>query len=129
MIKISELRLLSGLSQHKFAKKYNMNFRSIQNWEQEVSTPQYYIIDCLYRLISEIDFKDRFIQNVYSDKYGISGKLFLLKNNRYMLTFYHNNKVECQILDDKKYIVDEFRDDYAWMSLENAYEDILLSEG
>ena len=128
-MKMSELRLLSGLSQHKFAKKYPMNVRTIQNWEQGISEPQEYIINCLYRVISELDFKERFVQYIHSDTYDISGKLYLLKNNHYMLTFYYNDKLECRILEDKKYIIDKFRDDFAWMSLENAYEDLLLNEG
>ena len=129
IMKMSELRLLSGLSQHKFSKKYHVNFRTIQNWEQGISEPQEYIIICLYRIISELDFKERFVQDVHSDTYDISGKLFLLKNNHYMLTFFYNNRLECRILEDKKYIVDQFLDDFAWMSLENAYEDLLLNEG
>jgi len=128
-MKMSELRLLSGLSQHKFARKYHINFRTIQNWEQGISTPPDYVIESFYRLITELDYKDTFVQDIWSNTYGISGKLYLLKNNHYMLTYYINDTLQSKVLEDKKYVLDKFRDDFAWMSLENAYEDYLLNGG
>ena len=128
-MKMTEVRLLSGLSQRKFAQKYHITFRTIQNWEQGVSTPPEYVIESFYRLITELDNTNTFVQDVWSDSYGIGGKLFLLKNNHYMLTFYIDGVLHCRVLEDKKYIVDRFRDDFAWMSLEDAYEDILLNGG
>ena len=129
LMKMVELRLLTGLSQRQFARKYHINFRTIQNCEQGISTPPDYVIEGFYRLISELDYKDTFVQNVWSDTYNIGGKMYLLKNNHYMLTFYIKDTLYCRVLHERKYIVDKFRDDYAWMSLENAYEDIVLNGG
>lgn len=126
---IKELRLLSGLSQKKFADKYNINFRTIQNWEQGVCITPPYVIESLFRLITELDYKDTFVQDVYDEMYNITGKLFLLKDNKYYITFYHDKKLYSRILLDKNYIKYQFRDDYAWMSLEDAYEDVLLNGG
>ena len=128
-MKMADLRLLTGLSQHQFAQKYHINVRTIQNWEQGISTPPDYVIKSLYRLISELDYKDEFVQNVWSDTYQIGGKMFLLKNNCYMLIFYIKDALHCRILEKKERIADLFRDDYAWMSLENAYEDMMLNGG
>ena len=56
---ILELRQMTGLSQRKFADKYQINFRNIQNWEQGVSKPPAYVLYMLYRLITEIDYKEQ----------------------------------------------------------------------
>lgn len=55
---ILELRQMTGLSQHKFAEKYHINFRNIQNWEQGVRKTPEYVIYLLYRVITEIDYKE-----------------------------------------------------------------------
>jgi DNA-binding transcriptional regulator YiaG len=56
---ILELRQMTGLSQRKFADKYQINFRNIQNWEQGVSKPPAYVLHMLYRLITEVDYKEQ----------------------------------------------------------------------
>ena len=126
---IKELRLLSGLSQRKFADKYNINFRTVQNWEQGVSETPPYVVEALFRLITELDYKETFIQDVYGEEYNITGKLFLLKDGKYYIAFYHDRKLYSRILVDKRYIKEQFRDDYAWMSLEDAYEDVIINGG
>lgn len=126
---IKELRLLSGLSQRKFADKYNINFRTIQNWEQGISETPPYVLETLFRLITELDYKETFVQDVCGEEYNITGKLFLLKDGKYYITFYHDKKLYSRILVDKRYIKDQFRDDYAWMSLEDAYEDVIINGG
>ena len=61
---IKELRLLSGLSQRKFADKYSINFRTVQNWEQGVSETPPYVVEALFRLITELDYKETFITSL-----------------------------------------------------------------
>ena len=56
---ILELRQMTGLSQRKFADKYKINFRNIQNWEQGISKPPNYVLYMLYRLITEVDYKEQ----------------------------------------------------------------------
>lgn len=53
---ILKLRKLTGLSQKAFGKKYGIPWRTIQNWEGEVSTPPEYVITLLERCVKE-DFK------------------------------------------------------------------------
>jgi putative transcriptional regulator len=44
MIDILELRKLTGLSQGKFAKKYHINIKTLQSWEQGVNkVPEHYL--------------------------------------------------------------------------------------
>ena len=50
---ILKLRNLTGLSQKAFGKKYGIPWRTIQNWEGEVSTPPEYVIALLERCIKE----------------------------------------------------------------------------
>lgn len=53
---ILELRKLTGLSQKAFGKKYGIPWRTIQNWEGEVSTPPEYVLKLLARVVKE-DFE------------------------------------------------------------------------
>lgn len=50
---ILELRKLTGLSQKAFGKKYGIPWRTIQNWENEVSIPPGYVITLLERCVKE----------------------------------------------------------------------------
>jgi len=47
MNKWQELRAMTGLSQKKFGAKYNIPWRTIQQWEYEVTTPPPYIYELL----------------------------------------------------------------------------------
>lgn len=44
---VREMRMRLGLSQSDFAARYNIPFRTIQNWETEQRIPPRYIIDLL----------------------------------------------------------------------------------
>ena len=48
---ILELRKLTGLSQRKFADKYHLGIRNVQNWEQGVRKPPTYVLYLLEKLI------------------------------------------------------------------------------
>ena len=61
---VKELRSISGLSQTDFAKKYNIPFRTLQNWEADPTSSSYrkcpvYVNQMLERLVM-IDFVDTF---------------------------------------------------------------------
>ena len=44
MLKVKELRELTGLSQSKFCKKYHIALSTLKRWEQDkTSTPEHYI--------------------------------------------------------------------------------------
>ena len=49
---IKEIRALTGLSQAKFAKKYNISVRTLQGWEAG-RTPPEHTITMLERLVKE----------------------------------------------------------------------------
>lgn len=55
---IKELRKLTGLSQSKFAERYNIPVRTVQGWEVEKSTPPIYVLTMLERLVKE-DIKSK----------------------------------------------------------------------
>ena len=44
---IKELRKRTGLSQARFAEKYGMSRRTLQNWEEGSRNPAKYILDLL----------------------------------------------------------------------------------
>ncbi len=56
---MQELRHLTGLSQHKFAEKYHISFRSVQNWEQGIRKPPEHVTYLLERVIKEVDYKQK----------------------------------------------------------------------
>ena len=58
---IKEIRSITGLSQAKFAEKYKIPRRSIENWECDKNNPNYrecpeYVINMLKRIVKE-DYK------------------------------------------------------------------------
>lgn len=55
---IRELRMLTGLSQHKFAEKYHISYRNIQNWEQGARQAPDYVCHLLERIIKEVDYQE-----------------------------------------------------------------------
>lgn len=54
---IRELRQITGLSQHKFAEKYHISYRNIQNWEQGKRACPDWVCYLLERVITEVDYK------------------------------------------------------------------------
>lgn len=48
---IKEIRKMTGLSQAKFAGKYNIPVRTIEDWETEKRTPPAYVIELLKRAV------------------------------------------------------------------------------
>lgn len=49
---VKEIRKKTGLSQDKFAQRYGIPVRTLQNWEQEYREPPAYVIAMLERLIA-----------------------------------------------------------------------------
>lgn len=64
MNKIRRLRNQTGLSQSKFAKKYNISVRTLQQWEQGISKP----MDSLMDLIEKDITKDPGLRYKYVKK-------------------------------------------------------------
>lgn len=48
---IKELRKKTGLSQSQFAKRFHLNVRSLQQWEQGARTPPKYVVWLIARVI------------------------------------------------------------------------------
>lgn len=48
---IKELRVLTGLSQSKFAEKFNIPVKTIQNWEIGQRNPAPYIPDLIEKIL------------------------------------------------------------------------------
>lgn len=46
-VTIREMRKALGNTQHQFAKRYNIPFRTIQNWESGTNVPPVYVMDFL----------------------------------------------------------------------------------
>ena len=57
---IKEIRKLTGLSQEKFSKKYNIPKRTLEDWEQEKRNPPEYLKDMLERCVK----MDTYIQRI-----------------------------------------------------------------
>lgn len=58
MMNIREMRILLGDTQSEFAARYNIPFRTVQNWEAGVRTPPQYMMDLLEDRI-RIDLTNR----------------------------------------------------------------------
>lgn len=56
MNQIKEIRAKTGLSQAKFADKYGMSRRAVEDWERGVRTPAPWIVALLERVVGE-DFE------------------------------------------------------------------------
>lgn len=50
---IKEIRALSGLSQAKFAKKYEIPQRTLESWEMGDRNPPAYVLKMLERIVQE----------------------------------------------------------------------------
>ena len=52
---VKELRNLTGLSQLKFAEKYEIPRRTIEDWERDLHLPPDYVLKLLeYRITNEL---------------------------------------------------------------------------
>lgn len=56
-MKITEIRAITGLNKTDFAKKYNIPFRTVQNWELGTRECPEYVLELLERVVKE-DFKE-----------------------------------------------------------------------
>lgn len=48
---IKNLRKATGMSQQEFARHFNISLRTLQQWEQERSSPPVYLEDLLKRIL------------------------------------------------------------------------------
>ena len=81
------------------------------------------------RAIIEAVYRDRgevLIEDTKSDEYSISGHLLLSNDDYYEIDYLSCGKRQIKKLDKKTDVPAKFVSDYAWMSLENKYEDDLL---
>lgn len=53
MNQIKEIRALTGLSQAKFAERYGMSRRAVEDWERGVRTPAPWVVALLERVVRE----------------------------------------------------------------------------
>ena len=53
---VKEIRTLTGLSQARFAEKYEIPKRTLEKWEQGETNPPSYLVKLLERAVKE-DFK------------------------------------------------------------------------
>ena len=58
MMTVKEIRKITGLSQARFSKMYDIPRRTIEDWERGISTPPAYLINLLERAVKE-DFNVR----------------------------------------------------------------------
>lgn len=57
MNKFLELRKMTGLSQRRFGERYNIPWRSLQDWEKDVRKPPEYVYELL-KFKVEYDMKE-----------------------------------------------------------------------
>lgn len=51
--KVKALRAMLGLSQVKFAKRYGIPRRTVENWESGATIPPDYVLAMLERIVTE----------------------------------------------------------------------------
>jgi hypothetical protein len=81
------------------------------------------------RAIMEAIYRDRgeiLIETVHSEAYDISGRLLLSGDDHYEIDYIVDGVRKIKKLDEQKDVPSGFVSDYAWMSLENEYENELL---
>ena len=81
------------------------------------------------RAILEAIYRDRgeiLIETTKSDEYDLSGNLLLSSDYHYEIDYIVNGVRKIKKLDEQKDVPSNFVSDYAWMSLENEYENELL---
>ena len=61
---ITEIRNLTGLKMTKFAEKYNIPYRTLQDWEAGKRKPPAYVFPLLERVVKE-DYSE---ENLKKDK-------------------------------------------------------------
>lgn len=69
MIDAKEIRRLTGLSQAKFAEKYKIPRRTLEDWERGVRTPAPWALELLERVVKE-DYKEEGIMFYIADDNG-----------------------------------------------------------
>lgn len=57
MSTIADIRKISGLDKAKFARKYSIPYRTLQDWEAGIRNPPSYVLGLLERVVKE-DFKN-----------------------------------------------------------------------
>lgn len=109
MITAKELRDFTGLSQSKFAAKYNIPINTLRKWEQGVAVPSDYLILSLAQVIGYSE-----------DLYEIKGKKGI----------YKYDDINCKLMDDKGNIINIKIPDYKQISLNNLglYCDFLFKD-
>lgn len=50
-VRLKDIRMLTGMSQDKFAKHFDIPVANIRNWEQGVSKPPVYVLNMMVRLL------------------------------------------------------------------------------
>ena len=58
---ITEIRAISGLNKTKFTEKYNIPYRTLQDWEAGIRNPPSYVLDLLERVV-RADFTQEITQ-------------------------------------------------------------------
>ncbi|MBQ3796506.1 MAG: hypothetical protein II842_09530 [Butyrivibrio sp.] len=81
------------------------------------------------RAIMEAIYRDRgeiLIETTRSEEYDISGNLLLSEDDHYEIDYIACGVRKIKKLDEQKDVPSSFVSDYAWMSLENEYENDML---
>ena len=81
------------------------------------------------RAIMEAIYRDRgeiLVETTHSDEYDISGRLLLSGDDHYEIDYIVDGVRKIKKLEEQKDVPSSFVSDYAWMSLENEYENELL---
>ena len=102
---IKELRENLGLSQSKFAERFYLSVRTLQNWEQGYRETPEYVIKLIEKIIeSEVmnmEYKKAYIgQDDIDELKDIQNKIIQIKSGREDINILHSNLDNLLILTE-----------------------------
>lgn len=115
---IKKLRRTTGLSQRKFAKKYEIPYRTIENWEEGKTEPPDYVLELLRRCVQYDEHKEwHEWQDVKNKKPDSGIDILFCDSDGDMFTGHYSEMDDVWLSDDAGSVEDVV----AWMYVPEAY--------
>lgn len=104
--RVKEIREATGLNMTKFAEKYGIPYRTLQNWEADVTAAPEYVLDLLAKVVATEAITPRvWVFREYRDKAGTgSEKIF---SSRFEAEKYAKDAWDHLVDADKKSYFDD----------------------
>ena len=121
--RVKEIREATGLNMTKFAEKYGIPYRTLQNWEADVTAAPEYVLDLLAKAVAtEAITPHVWVFREYRDKAGTgSEKIF---GGRLEAVLYAVSKWDHMSAADKKSYFDDPAGVYCVGLAEAVWEDV-----